>query len=232
MTGEQIRSISRQGLWTSNPALVQLLGLCPLLAVSTSLVTSIGLGLATAVVLTASNGLIALIRHLVDRQTRLPLYILIIASFVTCTDMLLQAWTFELHQRISLFVALIVTNCTLLGRAESFASKNPVLVSLYDGLMMAAGFAGVLLVMGFTRELLGRGTMFANMDQLFGEAAGTWVLQVGESQQGFLLAILPPGAFFLLGFIIALKNVLDARWSQATGTAPVTRGKIGNPELL
>jgi electron transport complex protein RnfE len=226
MMTERIAEISRQGLWSNNPALVQLLGLCPLLAVSGSLVTSIGLGLATMVVLTASNGLVALIRHRVDPETRLPLYVLIIASFVTCADMLLQAWAFELHQRISLFVALIVTNCTLLGRAESFASKNPVLVSLYDGLMMGAGFTAVLLVMGFTRELLGRGTMFANMHLLFGEGTRNWVIQVGHGQHGFLLATLPPGAF-----IIALKNAVDARLSRSTQPASSIPAKIENHEL-
>ncbi len=228
MTG-RLREMSKDGLWNNNPALVQLLGLCPLLAVSNSLVTSIGLGIATMIVLAASNSLVALIRHLVDRETRLPLYILIIASFVTCTDMLLQAWSFELHQRISLFVALIVTNCTLLGRAESFASKNPILVSLYDGLMMGAGFTAVLLVMGFIRELLGQGTIFSNMHLLFGDPARTWVFRVGDGQQGFLLAILPPGAFILLGFIIALKNVVDARLSKSNRA---TATSSENHELL
>ena len=126
-----IKELTLNGLWRNNPALVQLLGLCPLLAVSTSLVTSIGLGLATIAVLTASNGLVALLRDRIDTATRIPLYIVIIASLVTCVDLLLQSWSFELHQRISLFIALIVTNCTLLGRAESFASNssnvNPIM---------------------------------------------------------------------------------------------------------
>jgi len=221
-----IKELTLNGLWKNNPALVQLLGLCPLLAVSTTLVTSIGLGIATIAVLTASNGLVALLRNHIDVATRIPLYIVIIASFVTCADLLLQSWSFELHQRISLFIALIVTNCTLLGRAESFASKNPVLSSLYDGLMMGSGFTLVLLILGFVRELLGQGTMFANMHLLFGDPASQWIIQLGESQQGFLLAALPPGAFFLMGFVIALKNLLDEKFSSSLQVASKQQVRI------
>jgi electron transport complex protein RnfE len=224
-----IKELTLNGLWRNNPALVQLLGLCPLLAVSTSLVTSIGLGLATIAVLTASNGLVALLRDRIDTATRIPLYIVIIASLVTCVDLLLQSWSFELHQRISLFIALIVTNCTLLGRAESFASKNPVLSSLYDGLMMGSGFTLVLLILGFVRELLGQGTIFANMHLLFGDTAGHWIIQLGENQQGFLLAALPPGAFFLMGFVIALKNLIDEKFSSLqTAARPQVRIEAAN----
>jgi electron transport complex protein RnfE len=224
-----IKELTLNGLWRNNPALVQLLGLCPLLAVSTSLVTSIGLGLATIAVLTASNGLVALLRDRIDTATRIPLYIVIIASLVTCVDLLLQSWSFELHQRISLFIALIVTNCTLLGRAESFASKNPVLSSLYDGLMMGSGFTLVLLILGFVRELLGQGTIFANMHLLFGDTASHWIIQLGENQQGFLLAALPPGAFFLMGFVIALKNLIDEKFSSLqTAARPQVRIEAAN----
>ncbi len=203
--------IIKDGLWHNNPALVQMLGLCPLLAVSNTVATSLGLGLVTVFVLTASNTLIACIRNHVEEATRLPLFILIIAGFVTCADLLMQVGAFELHQRISLFVALIVTNCTLLGRAENFASKNPVVYSLLDGLMMGTGFLFALLVMGFCRELLGYGTLFSQMDLLFGDTAKVWTIRLSADGQGFLLAVLPPGAFLLMGLLLALKNMLDDR---------------------
>ncbi len=199
------KDISRQGLWSNNPALVQMLGLCPLLAVSNSVATSLGLGVTTLVVLVLSNLVISLIRHLLDEETRLPVQIMVIATFVTMADLLLQYAFFELHQRIGLFVALIVTNCTLLGRAEAFASRNPIQNALLDGLMMGLGFLLVLLVMGSVRELLGQGTMFANLHLLTGLPDAT--IHVADS--GFLLLILPPGAFLTLGCLIALKNVID-----------------------
>ena len=199
------RTISRDGLWSRNPALVQLLGLCPLLAVSGSVATSLGLGLATLFVLTCSNVIISLLRAHLDDATRLPVQILIIASFVTLADLLLQYWFFELHQRIGLFVALIVTNCTLLGRAEVFASRQPVVAALVDGFMMGTGFLLVILVMGAIREVLGKGTLFAHLDGLTGLPDMT--IQVMDG--GFLLMILPPGAFLTLGCLIALKNVVD-----------------------
>lgn len=198
-------SITREGLWSSNPALVQLLGLCPLLAVSNSFATSLGLGVTTLVVLTLSNLVISLVRGWLDEETRLPVQIMIIATFVTLADLTLQYAFFELHQRIGLFVALIVTNCTLLGRAEAFASRNPVLNSLLDGFMMGTGFLLVLLLMGTVRELVGQGTLFANLHLLTGLPDVT--IQVADS--GFLLLVLPPGAFLTLGCLIALKNVID-----------------------
>lgn len=198
-------SIAREGLWSNNPALVQLLGLCPLLAVSNSVATSLGLGITTLLVLTLSNLVISLIRGLLDEETRLPVQIMVIATFVTLADLLLQYAFFELHQRIGLFVALIVTNCTLLGRAEAFASRNPILTSTYDGFMMGLGFLIVLVVMGAVREILGQGTLFANLHLLTGLPDVT--IHVADS--GFLLMVLPPGAFLTLGCLIALKNVID-----------------------
>lgn len=198
-------TITRQGLWSNNPALVQLLGLCPLLAVSNSFATSLGLGITTLIVLTLSNLVISLIRHWLDEETRLPVQIMVIATFVTAADLTLQYAFFDLHQRIGLFVALIVTNCTLLGRAEAFASRHPMLGSVLDGFMMGAGFLMVLLLMGATRELLGQGTLFANLHLLTGLPDLT--LHVADT--GFLLMVLPPGAFLTLGCLIALKNVID-----------------------
>jgi electron transport complex protein RnfE len=200
-------SITREGLWNNNPALVQLLGLCPLLAVSNSFATSLGLGVTTLLVLTASNLVISLIRNLIDDETRLPVQILVIATFVTIADLGLQYWFFELHQRIGLFVALIVTNCTLLGRAEAFASRNPAGSAVLDGFMMGLGFLIVLLVMGAVREVIGQGSLFANLHLLTGLPDMT----IEVSSEGFLLLVLPPGAFLTLGCLIALKNFIDQR---------------------
>lgn len=199
------KNIAGDGLWRNNPAMVQLLGLCPLLAVSNSVSTSLGLGLTTLFVLTLSNFSISLLRNLIDDQTRLPVQIMVIATFVTLADLLLQYLFFDLHQKIGLFVALIVTNCTLLGRAEAFASRNPVMRSTLDGLMMGIGFLLVLLTMGAIRELTGQGTLFAQLDTLTGLPDMT--LHIADG--GFLLMILPPGAFLTLGCLIAAKNFID-----------------------
>ena len=201
-----MNSLVSEGLWRNNPSLVQMLGLCPLLAVSGSLVTSLGLGITTLLVLTASNVVISLLRNVTARETRLPSQILVIAVFVTAADIVLQAWFFELHQRIGLFIALIVTNCTLLGRAEVYASRNPVLVSAVDGFMMGMGFLWVLLAMGAVREILGHGTLFHNMHLLLGPMAENSTIEIADS--GFLLMVLPPGAFLTLGCLIALKNLI------------------------
>jgi len=198
-------NLAKDGLWKNNPALVQLLGLCPLLATSNSFATSLGLGLTTLIVLTLSNFTISLVRALLDDETRLPVQILIIATFVTLADLSLQYWFFDLHQRIGLFVALIVTNCTLLGRAEAFASKNPILLSTFDGLMMGTGFLLVLLFMGTIREVAGNGTLFTNLHLLTGNDD----MSIHLTDSGFLLVALPPGAFLTLGCLIAAKNVID-----------------------
>lgn len=205
------REISRNGLWDNNPALVQLLGLCPLLAVTGSVVNALGLGLATLAVLVGSNAAVSLIRHQVSAAVRIPAFVMIIATFTTCTEMLMKAYTYELYQILGIFIPLIVTNCTILGRAEAFASKNAIIPSIADGLLMGAGFGAVLLVLGAIREVLGSGTLFANMDLLFGAAAANWSLQIFASGYSFLVAILPPGAFIITGLLIAFKNALDAR---------------------
>jgi electron transport complex protein RnfE len=205
------REISRNGLWDNNPALVQLLGLCPLLAVSGSVVNALGLGLATLAVLVGSNAAVSLIRHQVSDAVRIPAFVMIIATFTTCTEMLMKAYTYELYQILGIFIPLIVTNCTILGRAEAFASKNAIIPAIADGLLMGVGFGAVLLVLGAIREVLGSGTLFANMDLLFGPFAANWSLQIFGSGYSFLVAILPPGAFIITGLLIALKNTLDAR---------------------
>lgn len=226
MSDPGYREIALQGLWKNNPGLVQLLGLCPLLGTSNSMVNALGLGLATVLVLACSNGAVALIRGAVTEAVRLPAFVLIIAALTTCIELLMQAWTFELYQILGIFIPLITTNCVILGRAEAFAARNGVLRSAFDGLMTGAGFALVLLVLGTLRELFGHGTLLADMNLLFGPAAASWKLQV-PGYQGFLLAVLPPGAFLLLGLLIALKNRIDEslaeRAKSQAGNEPVAQ---------
>ncbi|WP_108125558.1 electron transport complex subunit E [Saccharospirillum mangrovi] len=202
--------LTRNGLWSNNPALVQLLGLCPLLAVTGSVVNALGLGLATLVVLVGSNTAVSLIRHYVPDAVRLPAFVMIIASFVTCAELLMQAFTYELYQVLGIFIPLIVTNCAILGRADAFARKNPVLPSMLDGLMMSLGFLAVLLVLGALREIIGQGTLFTNMQLIFGPMAADWEITVFPNYPDFLFAVLPPGAFVGLGLLIALKNRIDS----------------------
>lgn len=216
------KSITLEGLWSNNPAMVQLLGLCPLLAVSNTFASALGLGIVTMGVLTFSNMFISLFRSHLQDSIRLPAQIMVIASFVTIADILLQYWFFDLHQRIGLFVALIVTNCTLLGRAESFASRNPVSYAILDGFMMGLGFMAVLLTMGTIREILGQGTLFSNMQLLLGDAGQNLEIRLWDS--GFLLMVLPPGAFLTLGCLIALKNKLSLMLPDAT--EPMEAGKL------
>ncbi|EKF75163.1 electron transport complex RsxE subunit [Alcanivorax hongdengensis A-11-3] len=215
MADANYKKITMDGLWNNNPATVQILGLCPLLAVTGSVVNAMGLGLATLVVLMGSNACVSLIRNYVTDAVRLPAFVMIIAAMVTVIEMLMQAYTFELYQILGIFIPLIVTNCTVLGRADAFASKNGVLPAMVDGMMMGAGFLVVLLLLGGMRELIGQGTLFANMQLLFGPVAANWEIDVIHNYGGFLLAILPPGAFLGLGLIIAGKNVIDKRLKDA-----------------
>jgi electron transport complex protein RnfE len=205
------RELSFNGLWKNNPAIVQLLGLCPLLAVTGSVVNAIGLGLATVFVLVTSNTSVSLIRNITSDTVRLPAFVMIIASAVTCIELLMQAFAYELYQILGIFLPLITTNCVILGRADGFARKNPILPAMYDGFIMGVGFMVVLVILGGLRELAGTGALFANMDLLFGPAAESWKLVVFSNYKDFLLAILPPGAFIFTGLMIAAKNVIDAR---------------------
>ncbi|BFM06384.1 electron transport complex subunit E [Halioxenophilus aromaticivorans] len=214
MSDTNYGELTRNGLWTNNPALVQLLGLCPLLAVTGSVVNALGLGLATILVLVGSNLSVSLIRNAVTDAIKLPAFVMIIAAFTTCAELLMKAYTFELYQILGIFIPLIVTNCAILGRADAFACKNPVLPSLIDGLMMGLGFTLVLVLVGGIRELLGSGTLFADMHLLVGEMGRSWKLSIHSDYPGFLVAILPPGAFLVTGFLIALKNVIDSRAEQ------------------
>jgi len=205
------KAIMITGLWDNNPALVQLLGLCPLLAVSNSLINGLGLGIATTAVLCASNLVVSLTRNFLRDEIRIPVFVLLIASLVTVVELIMNAWFHDLYRILGIFVPLIVTNCAIIGRAETFASRNPPLPSLLDGLAMGGGFAATLVVLGAGRELIGRGSLLVGADMLFGDIAGDWTIQFFDPAQGFLLALLPPGAFIGLGFLVAAKNALDHR---------------------
>jgi len=214
MSNPSYRELAINGLWKNNPALVQLLGLCPLLGVSNSTVNALGLGLATALVLVCSNIGVSLVRGVTSTAVRLPAFVMIIAALTTCIELLMQAYTYELYQVLGIFIPLITTNCVILGRADGFAARHTPLDAAFDGLMMGLGFALVLVVLGGLRELFGTGALFANMHLLFGPVADNWQITVFSDYKGFLLAILPPGAFIVLGLLIALKNRIDQRIAE------------------
>ena len=207
----QYKQILVDGLWNRNPGLIQFLGICPLLAVSNSLVNGLGLGLATLIVLTLSNLVVSLIRPWVPQDIRLPVFVLVIASLVTVVDLITQAWFFELWLSLGIFIPLIVTNCVILARAESFASRQPPLDAVLDGIAHGLGFAMVLILLGGLRELIGSGSLFAGSTMLLGESFTGEGLRLNPDGRGFLLALLPPGAFLGLGLLIALRNVIQNR---------------------
>lgn len=216
MSSNDYQHITEQGLWKNNVALVQLLGLCPLLAVTSTAANGIGLGLATLATLILSNGIIAAIKDIVRKEIRLPVYVLIIASVVTLIELLMKAWFFDLYLILGIFIPLIVTNCSIIARAESFASKNDVPAAIVDGFMMGFGFLVILFILGAAREIIGSGTLFHNIDLMFGASTQFLTFQFNESYDGFLLAVLPPGAFIGLGLLIVIKNLYDDRAKQKT----------------
>lgn len=215
MISEQA-TITKNGLWTNNVALVQLLGLCPLLAVTATFINGLGLGIATLITLVLSNTFVSIIRHWTRPEVRIPIFVLIIASIVTTIELVMNAWFHELFLVLGIFIPLIVTNCSIIARAESFASRNGVLDSALDGFMMGMGFLLVLITLGSFREIIGQGTLFANAELMFGPAAKAMLLTLGENYPGFLLAVLPPGAFMGLGLLIAIKNSIDRRKKAQT----------------
>lgn len=219
MADKTLRQIAGDGLWHNNVAFVQILGLCPLLAVTSNVVNGLGLGLATLLTLVLSNVTVSAIRNLIRPDIRIPVFVLLIASIVTAIELAMNAWFHELHGILGIFIALIVTNCSILGRAEAFASKNSIGRSFVDGLTMGLGFAAALVLLGAMRELLGAGTLFDQAHLMFGEAARTFRLTVFEDYKGFLLAILPPGAFIALGLLIAAHNWNKARAEQRARAA-------------
>ncbi len=221
MSTSAYSDIIRDGLWSNNSGLVQLLGLCPLLAVTTTVVNGLGLGLATTLTLLTSNVIVSLIRSLVRPEVRIPVFVLVIASTVTVIDLGMNAWFHDLHGILGIFIPLIVTNCVIIGRAESFASRNSVDRAALDGLAMGVGFTVVLVALGGMRELLGQGTLFSQAHLMFGEFGSGLTLTLLDDYRGFLLAILPPGAFIGLGLLIALMNVINARRAERAARATV-----------
>lgn len=208
---ENFSRIMRNGLWDNNVVFVQMLALCPTLAVTSSITNGLGMGLATTAVLLFSNIIISSVRHLVSAEVRIPVYIVLIATLVTLVDMVLNAWAHELYKVLGLFIALIVVNCAILGRAEAFASKSGVAESALDGLMMGLGFTAALMLIGGVREVLGSGTLFANAHLLLGPAFAFLETTIVPEYKGFLLMILPPGGFMVVGLLLAAKRVMDQR---------------------
>lgn len=211
--------ITRDGLWDNNVVFAQMLALCPLLAVTGSATNGLGMGLASTAVLVCSNVLISSLRRFISAEVRIPVYIVFIATLVTLVDMSLNAWAHDLYKVLGLFIALIVVNCAILGRAEAFASKNAVAASAVDGLMMGLGFTFALVLLGGVREILGGGTLFAQAHLLLGASFAFLETTVIPGYKGFLLMILPPGGFLALGFLLAGKRVLDRRLAARAAVA-------------
>lgn len=208
------KELMLQGLWKNNPGIVQLLGLCPLLAVTSTATNALGLGIATLTVLVMSNTLISALRFYIPQTIRIPVFVMIIASLVTCVQLLMNAFTYDLYLSLGIFIPLIVTNCIIIGRAEAFASKNSVKHAAVDGFMMGLGFSLVLLLLGMTRELLSQGTLFTGIETLLGDSAKFLTVTLYHSDNSFLVAALPPGAFIVMGLLIALKKAIDLRTSK------------------
>lgn len=215
------RMIWSDGLWHNNPGLVQLLGLCPLLAVSSSVVNGLGLGLATMLVLTVSSTTVSAVRRWLSPEIRIPAFVLIIAATVTAVEMVFQAWFHDLSRTLGIFIPLIVTNCAIIARAEAFASRQRIGAALSDALANGTGFAAVLVSLGGMRELIGHGTLLSDLHLLLGDMASGASLQLLPADWQFLPALLPPGAFILLGLLVALRQYLQARprTAAAAGTA-------------
>jgi Na+-translocating ferredoxin:NAD+ oxidoreductase subunit E len=213
----QYTEIIENGLWKQNPGVVQLLGLCPTLAVTTSVVNGVSLGLATALVMAASNGSVSPVRRFVPAEIRVPVFILVIAALVTVIDLTIHGFAEPLHKVLGIFIPLIVVNCIVLARVESFAAKNTPAPAILDGFMMGFGLTIVLGILGGMRELIGKGTLFSGLDLAFGPSFKHYVLTVPD-YNGFLLAILPPGAFLGLACLIAFRNWAGNRKTAATPT--------------
>ncbi len=206
LISQESRDIIVNGLWTQNPGIVQLLGLCPLLAISNNVVNALSLGLATTLVMAVASGSVALVRNFIPHEIRIPAFVLIIAALVTIVELAMHAWVPALYIVLGVFLPLITTNCIVLARVEAFASKRSTAHSILDAAMMGLGLTAVLVVLGGVREAIGKGTLFSGIDLALGPMAKNWVIPLAHDYNGFLLAILPPGAFIGLGLLIALRN--------------------------
>jgi electron transport complex protein RnfE len=204
--------IARNSFWKQNPILGQVLGLCPTLAITTTFINSFSLGLATTLVMAMSNFAVSALRAFIPFEVRIPIFILIIAALVTVVDLAMNAWLHDLYLVLGIFIPLIVTNCIVLARVEAYAAKNPVAASTWDGAMMGLGLTAVLSVLGLVREFLGQGTLLSGIEMIVNGARAIQVLP--DDYPGFMIAILPPGAFFIVGLLIASKNWLDARANE------------------
>jgi electron transport complex protein RnfE len=212
------KEIIENGLWKQNPGVVQLLGMCPTLAVTTTAVNGLSLGIATAIVMAAANGSVSPVRRFVPNEIRVPVFILVIAALVTVIDMSINAFAHPLHKVLGIFIPLIVVNCIVLARVESFAAKNTPAPSILDGFSMGLGLALVLGLLGGMREIIGKGTLFSGLDLVFGPAAKQFVLTIVPDYHGFLLAVLPPGAFLGLATLIAVRNWMEIRKTAKANT--------------
>lgn len=211
---QETRDIIVNGLWTQNPGIVQLLGLCPLLAISNNIVNALSLGLATTLVMAVASGSVALVRNFIPHEIRIPAFVLIIAALVTVVELAMHAWVPALYIVLGVFIPLITTNCIVLARVEAFASKRSTAHSILDATMMGLGLTAVLVVLGGMREAIGKGTLFSGIDLALGPMASNWVIPLSNDYHGFLLAVLPPGAFIGLGLLIALRNRIQMRDSM------------------
>lgn len=218
----QIKEVVVQGLWKNNSALVQLLGLCPLLAVTSTATNALGLGLATTLVLTLTNTAISALRRWMPAEVRIPIYVMIIASVVSAVQMLINAYAFGLYQSLGIFIPLIVTNCIVIGRAEAFAARNSVAISALDGFVIGLGATSAMFALGSMREIIGNGTLFDGADQLLGSWAKVLRIEIFHTDTPFLLAMLPPGAFIGLGLMLAVKYLIDEKMKTRRAAQPVT----------
>lgn len=225
----QYKEITLDGLWNNNVTFAQMLALCPLLAVTGSATNGLGMGLATTFVLIVSNLVVSMARGIVTPEVRIPIFVLLIASIVTFVDMYMNAYLHELYKMLGLFIPLIVTNCAILGRAEAFASRQPVGASMLDGLMMGVGFIWALVLVGATREIIGSGTLFSNASLLLGDHFSFLELTLIPHYRGFLLMILPPGAFIALGFLLAGKRIIDKRMAARKLAAEERQLEVAAP---
>lgn len=214
-----LRNVTANGLWRNNPVLVQILGICPLLAVTNTFINGLGLGMATLLVLIASNITVSMVRKQIPNEIRMIIFVLLIAAFVTNVQLLMNAYTYELYLILGIFVPLIVTNNMIISRAENFACHNKVVPAFVDGLMHGLGFLLVLVVLGGLREILGQGTLFSNAHLLLGDWAKDTTIILFNPDHPFLFALLPPGAFIGLGLLIAAKNYLDNRQQKKNKAA-------------